>query len=177
MRFLVLASVLVCLTPGPLAGGQQSSAVPDRARVLSAAREVMKQAQYATLVTIAQDGQPQARIVDPAAPQADLTVWIATNPSSRKVAQLRKNARATLMYFDRASESYVTLLGSAVLVTDPAEKARHWQPRWAQHYPEGPRAGSHMQIRFTPRTLEIVSGPHKLVGDPKTWRPVVVELK
>ena len=51
------------------------------------------------------------------------------------------------------------------------------EARWAPHYPDGPRAANHLQIRFTPRTLEIVSGPHKLEGDPKTWRPVVLELK
>jgi general stress protein 26 len=137
----------------------------------------MKQARYASLVTIAADGQPQARIMDPSDPDADFTVWIATNPASRKVGQLRRSSRATLLYFDRATESYVTLLGSATLVNDPAEKERRWQTKWAPHYPEGPRATSHMLIRFTPRSLEIVSAPHKLQGDPKTWRPVVLQLK
>ena len=172
-----LALTIVCLFGGSAHAVAQQAPLPDRARVLTAARDVMTQARYATLVTIGEDGQPQARVVDPAAPEADLSVWIATNPASRKVTQLRKDARATLLYFDRARESYVTLLGTASLVTDPAEKARHWQARWAPHYPDGPRAASHLQIRFTPGILEIVSGPHKLEGDPKTWRPVVLELK
>jgi len=178
MKRFVLAVATVLVAAGALpAGAQSPPPVPDRAQVLSAAREVMKQARYASLITIAADGQPQARIVDPAGPGPDLTVWIATNPATRKVAQLRRNSRATLFYFDRATESYVTLLGSATLVTDPTEKARHWQPQWAPHYPEGPRSRQLTLIRFTPRTLEIVSAPHKLQGDPKTWRPVVLELR
>ena len=176
MKRIVLALTLVGLLGGGAGAGTQQAPLPNRARVLSAARDVMTHARYATLVTIGEDGQPQARVVDPAAPEADLIVWIATNPASRKVTQLRKDARATLLYFDRGTESYVTLLGSASLVTDPAEKARHWQARWAPHYPDGPRGANHLQLRFVPRTLEIVSGPHKLEGDPKTWRPVVLEL-
>ena len=178
MKRLVLAvTIAVFAAGGVLAVAQSPQAPPDRAQVVSAAREVMKQARYASLVTISADGQPQARIIDPSGPDPDFTVWIATNPESRKVGQLRQNARATLLYFDRATESYVTLLGSATLVTDPAEKERHWQPQWAPHYPQGPRSAQLMLIRFTSRTVEIVSAPHKLQGDPKTWRPVVLNLK
>ena len=178
VRQFVLAVVVSLVVAGDLpAAAQPAPAAPERAQVLSAAREVMKQARYATLVTVAADGQPQARIMDPSDPGAGMTVWIATNPASRKVAQLRRNSRATLLYFDRATESYVSLMGSVSLVTDPAEKERHWQTKWAPHYPDGPRAASHMLIRFMPRTLEIVSAPHKLQSDPKTWRPVVLELR
>jgi general stress protein 26 len=178
MKRLILALATVFAVASPLpAVAQSPPAVPDRAQVLGAARDVMKQARYASLITIGADGQPQARIVDPAAPGDDLTVWIATNPATRKVAQLKKNSRATLFYFDRAIESYVTLLGSASIVTNGAEKERNWQPQWAPHYPEGPRSASVVLMRFTSRTLEIVSAPHKLQGDPKTWRPVVLELK
>src|SRR6188508_1522933 len=178
MKRLVLALSMFLLVEASGAVAQPAApAPPDRARILSAAREVMKKARYASLVTLAADGQPQARIIDPADPGSDLTVWIATNPATRKVGELRANPRATLFYFDRATESYVTLLGSATLVNDPAEKERHWQAKWAPHYPEGPRGAGLTLIRFTPRSLEIVSAPHKLQGDPKTWRPVVLELK
>lgn len=116
----VLAILFVWLAAGhcladtpPLA-----PAPPDREQVISAAREVIHQAHFATLITVAENGQPQARIVDPAAPDSDFTVWIGTSPSTRKVAQLRKNPRTTLSYFDTATQSYVTLLGVAALVTD-----------------------------------------------------------
>ncbi len=145
--------------------------------VLSAARDVMKQAHFTTLVTISEDGQPQARVVDPSDPDPDLTVRIATNPSTRKVAQLRKNPRATPFYFDRASLSYVTPLGSAALIADPAEKERHWQPQWAPFFSGGPRRAGLVLIKFTPRALEIVSAPHKLLNDPQTWRPLTPELR
>jgi general stress protein 26 len=177
-RFVLIVTIVLLVAGSRLAVAQQASPAPrDRAQVLSAARDVMRQAHFTTLITISEDGQPQARVVDPSDPDADLTVWIGTNPSTRKVAQLRKNSRATLFYFDRATQSYVTLLGSASLVTDSTEKERHWQSQWAPFYPQGPRSTNLILIRFTPRTLEIVSAPHKLRNDPQTWRPVVLALK
>lgn len=69
MKRFVLAFATAHLVSIPLpAASQPPPQVPDRAQVLSAARDVMKQARYASLVTVAADGQPQARIVDPAAP-------------------------------------------------------------------------------------------------------------
>ena len=149
---------------------------PDRERVLSAAREVMRQARYATFITMSADGQPQARIVDPTELDAELLVWIGTNPATRKVAQLRRNPRATLHYFDRETEAQLTLLGTATLVSDPAEKLRHWQERWAPFYPDGARSEEFILIRFAPHTLEIVSAPHKLLNDAQDWRPVILRL-
>ena len=43
-------------------------------------------------------GQPQARLMDAFEPEADLTVWLATNARTRKVRQLRHDPRATLAY-------------------------------------------------------------------------------
>lgn len=49
------------------------------------ALSLMQRARYATLVTVGDSGQPQARIADPRAPESDMTIWVATNPLTRKV--------------------------------------------------------------------------------------------
>jgi general stress protein 26 len=176
-RLLRLAALLVAV-PSQVGVTQPSTpASTDRTQVIAAAREVMKQAHYCTLVTIGEAGQPQARIVDPSEPDQDFVVWLGTKNGTRKVAQLRRDSRATLLYFDRATLSYVTVLGGATLVSDPAEKEKHWQAQWAPFFREGPKSPDLLLIRFTPRSLEIVSGPHKLLNDTQTWRPVTVELK
>lgn len=173
VRLIALLAALACTA------GSTPPAAPgpaDRAQILAAAREVMKQAHYCTLVTIGEGGQPQARIVDPSEPDPNFIIWVATKDGTRKVAQLRKNPGATLLYFDRTTLSYATLLGSATLVSDPAEKERRWQAAWAPFYPEGPKTPGLILIRFSLRTLEIVSLRHKLLNDPQTWRPVTVEF-
>lgn len=94
---------------------------PTRAQVIAAAKDVMQTARYATLITIGDNGQPQARIVDPLLPEGDFTVWIGTNPLTRKVAEIKRDPRVTLLYFNAAAAEYVTVLGTATPVTDSAE--------------------------------------------------------
>ncbi len=149
---------------------------PTREVVLSAAREVIESAGYANLITLDADGQPQARIMDPFPPEADLTVWMGTRSSTRKVAQLGREPRATLFYFDPAGPAYVTLVGRAQLVTDPAEKVRRFKKGWAAFYDDGPHGDDYVLIRFATERVEIVSIPHGIASGPKAWKPAVIAL-
>jgi general stress protein 26 len=72
---------------------------------------------------------------------------------------------------------YVTLLGRAVIVTDPAEKARRWKEAWASFYDDRNRGDDYTLIKVTPSRLEIVSLAHNIINDPVTWRPVIVDLR
>ena len=137
----------------------------------------METARYATLVTIGDNGQPQARIVDPFVPDTDFAIWIGTNPLTRKVTEIRRDARVTLLYFNAAAAEYVTVVGAATLVADSAEKARHWKPEWAAFYRDGPGGDGYLLIRVQPARLEVVSPRHGLVNDPTTWRPVLLEMR
>src|SRR4030095_15665856 len=113
---------------------QTARATPSRDTVIAAARDIIQKAHYCTFITIAEDGQPQARIVDPIAPDAGFTIWFATNPLTRKVNQIRRNPKVTLLCFDTTTSSYVTVLGRGELVTEPVEKQRHWKSDWSQIY-------------------------------------------
>jgi general stress protein 26 len=176
-----LAAVL--LVPGiALAQAQggpfrQAQGGPDRAAVLKVARDVMQQARYCDMVTIGEDGQPQARIMDAFAPDADMTVWIATNSLSRKVAQIRKDPRVTLLYFNPNAMAYVTVIGRAVLVTDAAEKARRWKDDWATLYKDKNRGDDYLLVKITPTRLEVSAEGLGIRNDPTTWKPVVIDLK
>lgn len=76
---------------------------------------------------IGENGHPQARIVDPTEPDANFTIWIGTNPLTRKVKEIQRDPRVTLLYFHAATSSYVTVLGRAEIVTDAGEKDRRWK--------------------------------------------------
>ena len=172
------ATVLLLVSGLPSTGTAQVAppSAPPRAQVIAAAKDVMQTARYSALITIADDGQPQARIVDPFAPEADFTIWIATNPLTRKVTEIRRDPRVTLLYFNAAAAEYVTVLGTATLVADSAAKAQHWKAEWAVFYKDGPRGDGYLLIRVRPTRLEVVSPRHGLVNDPKTWRPILVEM-
>jgi len=173
----LLAAVL--MTVGPEGGLGQAPAppVPDRPAVIKAATGIMQRARFCTLVTIGEDGHPQARIMDAFPPEAQMVVWMATNAASRKVAEIRKDPRVTLSCFDPNSMGYATLLGRAALVSDPAEKAKRWKDDWAKLYKDRNRGDDYLLIRVTPIRLEVSAESEGVRNDPKTWRAVVVEFK
>ena len=175
----MLNRITLCLLlmPATTAGGQATATpAPPRAAIIAAARDVLQKAHYCTFVTIGEDGQPQARLVDPLTPDADFTIWIPTNPLTRKVDQIRRDARVTLLCFDTATSSYVTVLGRGGLVTDAAEKRAHWKADWNAIYPSGPLGTDSVLIRLAPFRLEIVSESRGMIGDAKTWRPLAIDF-
>ena len=155
----------------------QPRAAPTRAEIIRAATAIIAKAHYAALVTIGEKGQPQARPVDPFAPEKDLTIWIATKATTRKVDQISADPRVTLMYFDPANPGYVTIIGTAKVVRDPAEKAKHWKEEWTAFYKNKNRGDDYLLIRVTPTHLEMVSTADGLMNDPKNWRPIMLELR
>jgi len=181
LRLLInvgLMAGLLCVpasTP-PASPAQNPPASRTRAEVLAAARAVMESAHFCGLVTIGEDGQPQAREVDPFAPEDDMTVWLATKAATRKVGQIRSDPRVTLYYQAPDGTGYVTLFGRAEIVTNPAEKARRWKDAWAPLYDDRNNGADYTLIKVTPARLEILSLAHGVVSDPVTWRPTSVDF-
>ncbi len=168
-------ALCLCLLLPALADAQAAPPPrPSRDAIQAAGRDVITKARYCTLITIGADGHPQARIIDPLGPDEAFTIWVATNPLTRKVDEVRRNARVTLSCFEPATSSYVTIVGRAAIVSDAAEKARHWKPEWTPFYPNGAKGDDVVLIRVSPLRLEIVSAGRGMVGDPKTWLPLTV---
>jgi general stress protein 26 len=145
--------------------------------VLEAARAGMNRARHCFLITLDASGRPQARLMDPFEPEADLTVWMATHPATRKVGQLRNDSRATLAYFDAEGTGYVTLIGEGLLVDDPEERRRRWKPEWEPFYPDGPEGDDYLLIRFVPSRVEVMSLSDGIAADPQSWRPAILDRR
>lgn len=170
-RSALLSLGLTLLRP---AAAPAQTATP--AEIRTAAADVIRTARYCTLITIGEDGQPQARIVDPLLTGDSLVVWIGTNPLTRKVTELKRDPRVTLLFFNPAAGEYVTLLGRAVVVTDSARRAGHWKPEWAPFYRDTWRGADFLLLEVRPFRLEVVSPRHRLINDPRTWRPIILDL-
>lgn len=162
--------------PAPAAGSLPVGPPVDTTGILSAAREVMDSARYATLVTIGPDGHPQARIMDPFPAESDFTIYAATNARSRKAAEMLADSRVTLLYFDRAGGSYVSVLGRAELVRDSTTRARYWKEEWATFYQDRNLGDDYLLIRVRPFRLEVSSERHGIRNDAVTWRPAIMKL-
>lgn len=148
---------------------------PPRLSREDAARQLMTRARYCALITLGEDGQPQARTIDPAPPDAKFVVRFVTNPRTRKVAQIQRDSRVTLYYSDASAPGYVTLIGTARAIEAPEQRQRSWVEKWTPFYPGG--AASAALYEVTPLRIEVVDSKHGVSGDQQTWRPPVIEMQ
>jgi general stress protein 26 len=175
LRTVVIAACAIGLSL-PVQGQGVPPAQPSREKLIVAARNIMLAVRYCTLITIGPDGQPQARVVDAVAPDSGFVVWIGTNHLTRKVADIKKDARVTLMYFNDAGLEYVTVVGKAVIVADSVQRRSHWKPSWSMMVKDEYRGADFVLIRVQPSRLEISSVQQGIFNDPVNWRPAIVTL-
>lgn len=161
-------------SPGVAPASSAAAVAATREQVLAAAAELMRAARLCALVTLDASGAPQARAMDPFPPEPDLSVWLATNPKTRKVGEIRRDARVTLFYLDPQGQGYVTLHGTARLVDDAGEKARRFKPEWKAFYADENRGDDYLLIEVRPTRLEVVSAKHGIAAEPQAWAPAVV---
>jgi general stress protein 26 len=165
---LKVAALLLLFLASPAVRSQTPKPLTDDELVV-AAREIMATARYAALITLDSSGHAQARTVDPFPPDENMVIWLATNPRTRKVREIRRHNRVTLYYIDPESQAYVTIHGIAHFVNDPKEKAKRWKDEWKEFYPDRPK--DYLLIVVTPLKLEVVNVKKNILGDPKTWKP------
>ncbi len=146
---------------------------PKENKLLTLSRDIINRAYFATFVTMNGE-QPHPRVMEPFPPDNEWIVWMGTNAKSRKVQELKKNARASLHYFDRSIPAYVNLYGKAYPVNDVRLKDSIWRESWEEFYPE---KSNYLLIKFIPDSLEMINPAQNLPGDPVTWKPYAVILK
>lgn len=161
-----LLTLLLSLAP--------AQAAPSREAALAASRTIIEKAGFATLTSLNADGSPDSRIIDPFPVEADFTVWFATNATSRKVGEMRRDPRVSLLYFDKPGSGYVMLKGRVTLVADPTEKAARWNGTWTGLYQDENRGDDYLLVKLVPEQLEVVSVTMGMINDPATWKPVTI---
>ena len=143
--------------------------------VLSAAREIMLTAKNCALITYSSTGHPRARTMDPFAPDSSMTVWLATNPRSEKVSEIKKNGKVALYYFDSASPGYVSISGHAEMVNSKIMKDSLWKEGWENFYKD--RGADYILIKVVPVEIEVASYRHNLLGEERTWKAPRVKMR
>jgi general stress protein 26 len=173
LAWCLIAALL--LAPAPL--WAQAPPPPSRDAILQAARTIITNARYANLVTAGGDRSFSARIVDPFPPEGQFTIWFATNAASRKVTEIRRNPRVTMLYFDAANKGYVSVKGTARLVTTPAEKSARWKDDWNGMYTNKNQGSDYVLVRVDVLTMEVVSVALGMINDSLTWKPVTLKIR
>ena len=142
--------------------------------LLDVTMTTIQAAEHCFLITLGQDGGPQARLMLPFPPEQNLTIWMGASPRSRKVRELRADPRATLGYDCAAEGAYVTLLGTASIEDDLALRRKYWRRRFVQFWPDGPEADDYVLIRFVPSRIELMNVAQEVVPEPYGLRAAVL---
>ncbi len=143
--------------------------------ILKVSKDIIKSAYFTSLITLDENLQARARIVEPFAPENNFIIWMATNPKSRKVFQIKRNSKVTLHYFDKSKLAYVSLMGNAFLINDANKKKEIWKEGWEKFYPN--KKTDYLLIKFIPNSLEMISITDNFTGDKNTWMPHRVVLR
>jgi len=123
--------------------------------VLRAVRKTMLRKSYCVMVTDGPDGS-NARVVQPHAPDTDLTVHLGTGASSRKASDVARTGSAVLVYQDDARAACVVLHCDAEVVDlDPAGRERWFMTAWLAFWPLGSTDEDFVVIRCRPHTIEV----------------------
>ena len=176
LQTLVLRAGYFALLPlFGIAGAQTpAKAPPPREAILTAAQKLMTAYPYCALVSLDSAGRPSIRTMSPFPPEADMTVWFATNDRSRKYQELLKNPSVTVYYANHTeAEGYVALYGKAFLISDMAEIKKRKRAYWDQAFP----GLKHLVlIKVVPDRLEIISYKDQLDQATDTWQPPSVDF-
>ena len=135
--------------------------------LLQIAREIIEKVPLCMAITVDQNGEANARVVNPKPLSDAWTVRFATDRRSRKSEEIERSGRLTLAYQCDPENAYVTLVGHAVINDDVAAKTANWRPESYRWYPGGPADPNVVYIDFTADRIELWSSPHDVVPDPE----------
>jgi general stress protein 26 len=131
--------------------------------VLDAAQATMRRKRYCVLATSGPRGV-HARVLQPYPPRPDFSVLFGTSRASRKVAELSRDPRATLIYEDDARGACVTLIGTAALL--PKSEPKRFMPSWVAFWPDGAADPDFTNLRFVPERIEVWDGWRGITPEP-----------
>ncbi|MDR2556952.1 MAG: pyridoxamine 5'-phosphate oxidase family protein [Bacteroidales bacterium] len=83
------------------------------------------------------------------------TVFMTTNTSSSKFAEIKQNGKACLYYCDPDKFYGVMLQGTVEIITDNSLRQKAWQKDWEVYYPDGD--SDYTLLRFIPTNFKVYS--------------------
>src|SRR3954452_15923737 len=113
----------------------------DTARFLILARKLVDELTFCVAATQGEEAEPSSGVAQPLPVSADWTVNFLTNRRCRKVREIERSGRMTLIYQHDPDRSYVALMGCATIAEDVELKRKIWQPghdRWNKGGPDNP---------------------------------------
>jgi general stress protein 26 len=111
--------------------------------------ELAARSNIVMLANIDLDGYPHVRAMIKIENEGLDTIWMITNTSSDKIAQLEKDTKACLYFVDLQKWMGLTLVGSIEMLRDEESRKRCWREGFEKYYPRGIDDPDYTVLRFT----------------------------
>jgi len=128
-----------------------------RTEALETINRIIKNVKIAMLTTADGQGQLHSRPMDTHEHEFDGDCWFFSEKSSRKVEQVGGNPSVNVSY--AASNSYVSLAGTATIVEDVAKKRELWKDDLKAWFENGPEDPNVVLIKINTHSAEYWDGP------------------
>jgi len=101
--------------------------------------------------------QPRVRPVSPIV-EDDMSIWVTTRGTSRKVEQIRRNPKICLAFVEQPiGDKAATVIGEAQIIPDIGQKKRVWKlakfDLW-EHFPNGPDSDDFCLLKIIIKKIE-----------------------
>jgi len=120
--------------------------------------EIMKKNSMHAYLATCDGDQPIIRSISTIV-EEDMSVWILTSCSSRKVGQIKQNPKICLAFIEQPNgEKVAHLFGQAEIVGDMEQKKRIWNlvkdydP--TQYFPDGPESKDYCVLKININNIE-----------------------
>jgi len=127
--------------------------VSDKRKIVS----IMKNNSLHAYLATSDGDQPRVRPVSPII-EDDMSVWVTTYSTSRKVKQLCENPKICLAFVEQPrGDKAATVVGEAKIVRDTEEKKRVWKLAsfdLYEHFPDGPESDEFCLLKIIARRIE-----------------------
>ena len=110
---------------------------------------LVERSEICMLGTNSEEGFPHIKAMIKAEAEGLQHIWFSTNTSSRRVAQLRLDPRASVYFVDFEDWMGLMLVGEAELLRDAASRKRLWHEGDERYYPMGVDDPDYTVLRFT----------------------------
>jgi general stress protein 26 len=105
-------------------------------------------------ITMDRNGDANARAINTSKLTDDWTVRFMTDRGTRKLGEIARTGRMTLVYYHQVGGAYVTLVGRASIIDYVAAKQAIWQPAKFKWHPGGPTDSNVVLIDFVAERIE-----------------------
>jgi len=101
--------------------------------------------------------QPRVRPVSPIV-EDDISIWITTYSTSRKVKQIQQNPKICLTFVEQPSGDKVAIvIGEAEIIKNLVDKKRVWGLATfdlSEHFPNGPKSNEFCLLKINIKKIE-----------------------